>query len=131
MLAYFRVGINLCLDLLRNYELCYLKFYALYCEVKSLGNLAHVNHFVRGDILNQGFATDLGNDLLEAPPKVEVILHLRCDMHNLPLEIHVSPIQEVLYHILSAWAPCHLHEVFEARCRQNLRFDLCTRHAIK
>ena len=68
--------VDLGLDLLGNDELCYLKFYPLHCEVECLGNLTHVNHFVRGDILNEGFATDLRNDLLKAPPKVEVILHL-------------------------------------------------------
>jgi len=58
------VGINLGLDLLRNDELCNLKLYALHSEVEGLGNLTHVYHFVRGDILNEGFAADLGNDLV-------------------------------------------------------------------
>ena len=70
------MGIDLGLDLLGNDQLCYLKLYALHSEVEGLGNLTHVYHFVRGDILNEGFATDLRYDLVKAPPKVEVKLHL-------------------------------------------------------
>ena len=53
------MGIDLGLDLLGNDQLCYLKLYPLHSEIKGLGNLTHVYHFVRGDILNEGFATDL------------------------------------------------------------------------
>ena len=52
-------------------------------------------------------------------------------MRDLPLEVHVATIQEVLKHILCAGAASHLHEVFEAGSRQNLRLDLRSRHAFK
>lgn len=84
-------------------------------DVKSLGNLTHINHLIGRDVLNEGLAADLSNNLIEASAEIQVILHLRGDLNDLPLEVHVATVEEVLNHIFDLRITNHLHEVLEAR----------------
>lgn len=104
-MAYLGMWVYLWLDLLSDDKLGNLVFHSFYCQVKSLRDFSHVNHLVWCNILNESFASDLRRDLLKTSAEIEVKLHLRGDLCDLPLEIHVFPVKEILNDILCLGVP--------------------------
>ena len=115
-MTYLAMTINFGLNLLGDDEFSYLLLNTLNCEIKSFSNFSHVNDLIRCHILDERFFANIFQDARKSATEVQVESHLRGDLGNLPLEVHVSTIQEVFNNVPDTVCTftCSLHEVLEA-----------------
>ena len=93
----FLVRVNLCFDLAFSDQLSQLLLYDLKGHTESIGDLSHVDDFIRFDVLLQSQVSDLLEHLIRAMlPKQIVIFQLGLDRVQLSLELFISAHHEVV-----------------------------------
>ena len=100
VVKYLRVGVDLGLDLLGDDEVGDFMLHLLHGHVKGLGDLPQVDHFVGRHVLDEGLSADIVHQALDFAPEIHVKGHLLSYLSDLTLELHVSPVEEVLDYIL-------------------------------
>lgn len=96
---YLRMTVNLCLNLLFYYQLCYFRLYLVNAEVEGLSDFIHVNHLIRSHVLDECLLPNGTHDVLDPVTKEHVEGQSMLDHIERLLEFLVPAVEEVLEYV--------------------------------